>query len=319
MEAGLCVVGCGLGVAVGSWLVLPRGAGGARASVSLRSWDRTLLVVAGHARACLSALGGVRALGVLARGWPAWGEAVGEVTRRVSTSVRLFGRREATGLLACGLLASAILGLLMAGAVGAVVCLAGSLTLVQWWSATFRERRAAALARQVPDAFRSLAAALGSGKTLAQAISYVGTHLEGELGREFGRASLAVACGASAPAALDELAERVRAPGVELMVCALTVSSRTGAPLQGLFLRSADLAERRFALRRELEAKTAQARLSSRIVCVLPAGLIGALALLSPDFRLGLATPVGAGCVAAAVALDALALLVIRKILRGVM
>lgn len=319
METSLCVVGCGLGVAAGSWLALSRGEGGAREATSSRLWERRRLVMAGHARRCLSVLGGAGALGALSQAWPAWDVATGEVARRMPAPAGLFGMREAAGLLACGLLASAVLGLVVAGVVGAGICLAGAVAILQWWAASFRERRATALARQVPDAFRSLAAALGSGKTLAQAISYVGTHLEGELGREFGRASLAVACGAAASDALDELAERVRAPGVELMVCALTVSSRTGAPLQGLFLRSANLAERRFALARELDAKTAQARLSSRIVCVLPAGLIGALALLSPDFRLGLATPVGAGCVAAAAMLDALALFVIRRILRGVM
>ncbi len=46
---------------------------------------------------------------------------------------------------------------------------------------------------------------------------------------------------------------------VELMVCALSVSARTGAPLQGLFLRSARLAERRFELEREPTARSGQA------------------------------------------------------------
>ena len=51
---------------------------------------------------------------------------------------------------------------------------------------------------------------------------------------------------------------------------------------------------------------------------MLPAVLVGALALLSPDYRAGMGTPVGVGCVAAACVLDATALFAIRRLMRGV-
>ena len=47
--------------------------------------------------------------------------------------------------------------------------------------------------------------------------------------------------------------------------------------------------------------------------------MVGALALLSPDFRLGLATPVGVGCVCVATALDVVALAIIGRLMRGVL
>ena len=115
------------------------------------------------------------------------------------------------------------------------------------------------------------------------------------------------------------MAKVTDAPGVELMVCALSVSARTGAPLQGLFLRSARLAERRFELERELTAKTAQVRLSARIVSALPVLLVAALVLVSPDYRAGVATPVGLGCVLVAALLDVVALSIIRRLMRSVL
>lgn len=175
------------------------------------------------------------------------------------------------------------------------------------------------LARQVPDVFRSLAGALGAGRTLTQAISYVGSLGDGPLNREFARASLMVSCGTGATEAVGRVAKVTDAPGVELMVCALSVSARTGAPLQGLFLRSARLAERRFELERELTAKTAQVRLSARIVSALPALLMAALVLVSPDYRAGVAMPVGLGCVLVAALLDVVALSIIRRLMRSVL
>ena len=56
-----------------------------------------------------------------------------------------------------------------------------------------------------------------------------------------------------------------------------------------------------------------------RIVCLLPAVMIAVLALVSPDFQDGLLTPVGLGCVGAALALDGVALLIIRRLVREVL
>ncbi len=229
-------------------------------------------------------------------------------------------RPQALTLLACVPPALALAGLVVAHSpIGLVVGLLAGLAAVPWWGANRERKRQAALARQVPDTFRSLAGALGSGRTLSQAISYVGSQGDGPLQREFSRASLAVMCGIPATEAVEAIATRTQAPGVSLMVCALVVSARTGAPLHGLFARSARLVEARFELERELAAKTAQVRLSARIVSALPACLVGALALLSPDFRTGLATPVGAGCVLVAAVLDLVALLIIRRLMRSVL
>ena len=204
-----------------------------------------------------------------------------------------------------------VTGLVAGVAVGAVASLA-------WCSAREAARRRE-LARQVPDVFRSLAGALGAGRTLTQAISYVGSLGDGPLNREFARASLMVSCGTGATEAVGRVAKATDAPGVELMVCALSVSARTGAPLQGLFLRSARLAERRFELERELTAKTAQVRLSARVVSALPVLLVAALVLVSPDYRAGVATPAGLGCVLVAALLDVVALSIIRRLMRSVL
>lgn len=180
-------------------------------------------------------------------------------------------------------------------------------------------RRARETARRVeaamPEAFQALAISLGSGHSLAQALRFVGAHAEEPLRSAFLEASLEITCGVPAHEALQELLRRLPAPGLGLVTTALAVSQRTGAPLRDLLGRAAGMVGERIELARRLEVKTAQARLSARLVTAMPVVLMGALALLSPDFRTGIASVAGALSVVVALALDAVAWLIIRKIM----
>lgn len=311
MEAVL-VLGCGLLVTLGVWLAEP----GARTSEALSQARASI------ARQRLFAwLAEVGSVSVLRRldGLASWRRASEVVGCMATGDGRPLGCEGARGLLALLVLGSSVLGVLVSRSpVGFAVGLAGSVAAVPAWSAAWQRRRSAELVREVPEVFRSLAGALGAGRTLAQAVSYVGMCGTGPVSREFRRASMALSCGMSAQEALADLADRARAPGIGLMVTALVVSRRTGAPLHELFLRSARLVERQGEFEQMLRAKTAQVRLSARIVSALPAGMVGLLALVSPDFRQGLGTPVGMGCVAVAAMLDLAALVIIRRLMKGV-
>lgn len=171
----------------------------------------------------------------------------------------------------------------------------------------------------MPGVYRTLSVALGSGQTLSQAVSYVGAHERGPAAEVFGRMSLRLRCGMGTEEAVGLLAQELDAPGTELLAAALVISHRTGSPLRDLLMRSASLAERQGEFERLLGVKTAQVRLSVKIVCLLPVLMLGLLALISPDFQDGLLTPVGLGCVALAALLDGMALLLIRRMVREVL
>lgn len=196
-----------------------------------------------------------------------------------------------------------------------VACVVG----IPTWDAAKRRKLAQDLAAEMPGVFRSLAMAMGAGETLSQAIEYVGSHERGVAGRAFMRAALGMRCGISAREALGKLSEELDAPGVGLMSTALLISQRTGSPLRGLFEYSASLVERAQEFERLLTVKTAQVRLSIRIVCLLPLAMLLGLSLLSPDFQKGLTTPVGMICVFIAVVMDVVALAIIRRLMRGVL
>ena len=226
----------------------------------------------------------------------------------------------AVATLVIGALAASLLGGALFASPLAVLVVAGGLVGVMLArDASIRERERREALGAMPGVYRTLAVALGSGQTLSQAVAYVGAHEHGAVARVFARMSLRLRCGASTEEAVDLLAKELSAPGAGLLATALVISHRTGSPLRDLLLRSAALAERQEEFERTLGVKTAQVRLSVRIVCLLPVVLMGILALMSPDFQAGLATPVGMGCVTVAAVLDVIALVVIRRLMRGVL
>ncbi len=145
---------------------------------------------------------------------------------------------------------------------------------------------------------------------------FVGAHAQEPVHTEFLRVAAAIDCGISATDALDDLLVRIDAPGLSLVTLALKVSQRTGAPLADLLSEASSMVGERIELKRRLDVKTSQARMSAHMVAAMPAGMCAVLALLSADFRRGLATPAGVGAVVLGLALNAVALVVIRRIMR---
>ncbi len=219
------------------------------------------------------------------------------------------------GVAIAGLAAGVLFASPLAGVVAAMALTAGMLA----WDSSSRRRKKDEIAKEMPGIYRTLSVAMGSGQTLAQAVEYVGSHERGPAAGVFARMSLRLRCGISTEEAVQKLVEELDAPGVDLLATALVISHRTGSPLRELLLRSARLVERQGEFERLLTVKTAQVRLSVRIVCLLPVVMIFLLALISPDFQKGLLTPAGMGCVLLALLLDGTALLIIRRLVRGVL
>lgn len=218
------------------------------------------------------------------------------------------------GALACAALGGA--GLIVAlDPIGLAVGAIAPLACFGIRSRRGEARGARDLESAMPEAFQALAISLGSGHSLAQALMFVGNHAEGRVREEFMRASFSMACGVSATEALDALLSRLPAPGLGLVALSLRVSQRTGAPLKDMLSQAAGMVGERIELKRKLEVRTAQARMSARLVAGMPIAMMAVLSLLSEDFRCGVATATGAASVAIALVLNLVAWISIRKIM----
>lgn len=230
------------------------------------------------------------------------------------------GREEMGAALVVGFAGTCVLsGFLMGSLLAAVVVAAALLGGVMARDIQAQRRAHRETIAEMPGIYRTLSMAMASGQTLAQAVEYVGAHERGPAAQAFARLSLRLRCGMGTEEAVGCLSGELEAPGCDLLATALVVSHRTGSPLRDLLLRSAKLVERQGEFERLLAVKTAQVRLSVRIVCLLPAAMIAILTLISPDFRQGLLTLPGISSVLVAALLDGLALLIIRRLVTGVL
>lgn len=223
------------------------------------------------------------------------------------------------GVLAAQVLGAVLVGVLMGSAVCVPVAFCVALAAVPAADAQANNLERKKTMAQMPQVFRTLSVAMGSGQTLTQAVEYVGAHSTGQVSECFSRLGLRLKCGQTTEEALGCLHDELDAPGIGLLSTALVVAHRTGSPLRHLFRKSALLVERQSEYERMLAVKTAQARLSVRIVCLLPALLVVCLTLISPDFQRGLLTPSGFACVAVAALLDLLAVAIVRHLIKGVL
>ena len=311
MEGLVTCAACGLTAFLSGFALLgrvgPTLRGGARALVMTRRATRVL--------DALGDTGLVRWLGSL----PSWHGVAGGVSTLLAARAVSLDLRQAVSLLwvstaALALIAMATSRVLVLGP----IAIALSFVAMPIASTALESRRRRAIEREMPAVFRTLAMAMGSGETLSQAVDYLAAHGGGEVAKAFTRTSLRMHCGYPARESLDLLARELDAPGVGLLVTALLISQRTGSPLRSLFRRSARLVERQGEFERMLGVKTAQVRLSVRVVSGLPVIMIALLSLISSDFQRGLSTPVGAACILAAALMDGAAILIIRRLMRGV-
>ena len=310
-------------------LLLVAAAGSAAAAAGTISWlgeapaplaaERLARNALRRALELLRRLGASRAAGALL-GMPGWQELADEAASRAERA----GARLEPGDAA----AAAVFTAVCAGAMASVLfdtwlmlplALVALFVGVPALSARHAELRRREANAAMPAVFRTLSVAMGAGMTLVQAAEYAGARAGGAVGEAFARLALRLRCGVATEAALGELSGELRAPGAGLLSTALAISHRTGSPLQGLFQRSAALVERQGEFERLLAVKTAQVRLSVRVVCLLPAVMVALLAAISPDFQKGLSTPAGAGSVALAALLDVAAVAIIRRLVGKVL
>lgn len=147
-----------------------------------------------------------------------------------------------------------------------------------------RDKRNEAVREAVPGALESMAACFGSGFTLLQTFNQVAQDTPGYLGSAFARSAHVLETGGSAQQALAELRAGAHATDLAFVAIALEVQHQSGGSLKQVLEAAGDSVKGELSLRRSLRVQTAQAKLSARVVVVMPFILVAIFALVSPDF-----------------------------------
>jgi tight adherence protein B len=147
-----------------------------------------------------------------------------------------------------------------------------------------RARRLARIEAQALDAIALLASGLRAGYSVPQAIALVARHSPDPTAEEFGIAAQEVSVGVTLSEAVRRLAERTDNPDYELVAIIIRVQHEVGGNLAQILDSVGNTVRERFELRRQVTALTAQQRLSSLILTVLPFALLAFLFVMDRSF-----------------------------------
>lgn len=147
-----------------------------------------------------------------------------------------------------------------------------------------RDKRKEEVREAIPNALESMAACFGSGFTLLQTFAQVAEEVPGKLGSLFARAAHVLETGGSAEQALGELRMGAQNSEMAFVAIALDVQHQSGGTLRQVLDAASDSVKSELALRRSLRVQTAQAKLSARVVIVMPFILMAVFSLATPSF-----------------------------------
>lgn len=169
----------------------------------------------------------------------------------------------------------------------------------------------------LPEATDALARALRAGHTLPAALQMVGEELRDPVGAEFRLLYEHFQFGAPLPEVLRHLADRVPLVDTRFLVTAILLQRDTGGNLSELLDNLAMVIRDRFRVRRKVRSVTAHGRLSGWILSAMPIGVGVLLMLIRPDYIQTLVTDnLGRHLLAGAVTLEAMGVMIIRRIVR---
>lgn len=191
--------------------------------------------------------------------------------------------------------------------------LAGSLPVI--WLFLRRRKRLKAFAVQLPDALEMLSRALRAGQSLAAGMNMIAGEMAAPLGKEFARVFEEQNLGISLDESLDALTVRVPNLDLKFFATAIILQRQTGGDLAEILDKIGRLIRERFQIWGQVQALTGEGRLSGSVLLALPIALFLAVYKLNPDYIMLLFTdPAGKKMLAAAVVMQLLGALVIRKI-----
>ncbi|MGI6590657.1 MAG: type II secretion system F family protein [Eggerthellaceae bacterium] len=169
---------------------------------------------------------------------------------------------------------------------------------------------------EIPSVLRSMNACFHAGYTLLQTFRQVADETEGDMSTYFTRAAAGLETGKTVDQVLGELREHADLPELGFVIVALEVQHRTGGSLREIIDAACDAVSEDLSLRRSLRVQTAQARLSARVVTVMPFVLIALLSLFTDNFLAPFfSSPAGFFVLSLALAMQAAGILAVRKVL----
>ncbi len=123
--------------------------------------------------------------------------------------------------------------------------------------------------------------------------------------------------GAPVAETMQVLSQRLRVPEVAMLAAAISTNLRYGGSITTVLANLANILRARIRIRREMDAATAQAKVSSRILIAMPIAAMALLMVVSPGYlHFFLGDPRGHNLAIAALCLQAMGMFVMNRMMR---
>ena len=170
---------------------------------------------------------------------------------------------------------SAVFGLMLSA------CLIGGLVI---YARQRHDRYMEDVRESVPDALRTMSACFRSGYSLLQTFRHLAAETKEPLRSVFQRAASDLEMGRTVSDTLRRMRDDSTLSEFSFLTAALEIQHQTGGSMQAIIDSACESIEGELALRRSLRVQTAQARLSMRVVTIMPFVLMAVFSLVSPGF-----------------------------------
>ncbi len=202
------------------------------------------------------------------------------------------------------------------GVLVALACAMGGFWLPGQYLKMRQKARVAKLDAQLPEALTLMSQSLKSGFGLLQSMNLAAEQMEHPVSTELGRAIQEMNVGSSAEEALMSLSQRAGSYDLDIVVTAILVQRTVGGNLSEILDKVADTMRERTRIKGEIKALTAQQSLTGLVIGFLPLGVGALFFVISPDYIKPLfQETIGRVMIVVAVFLEAIGLMIIRRIL----
>jgi tight adherence protein B len=199
------------------------------------------------------------------------------------------------------------------------VGVAAGVTLSIWFLIHARRRRLAQITAQLPDGLDMLVRSLRAGHPVSTGIGMIAEEMPDPIGGEFELVSDEMSYGLDLRQALEKMGDRLQHHVIDYLIVAMRVQHGTGGNLAEILSSLSDVLRERLQLQSKVRALSAEARLSGRILSILPVAVVVLLVYINPHFYDDAWTnPTLASILMGAGALLALGILLLRHIVNTI-
>lgn len=207
--------------------------------------------------------------------------------------------------------------LLLAGPVPALLAAVGLPMVALSWLQGRARKRIDALTEALPlylDVVRQLQAV---GNSLSQALERALADAPETVKSYFGPVGRRLAMGAPVAETMQQLADRLQVPEVSMIAAAIRTNLRYGGSIATVFSNLSAILRERLRIRRELQAATSEAKVSSRVLIGMPLiAMVMLVAMNRTYIRFFIDDERGRILAMSAIGLEVAGILIIRRLMR---